>query len=237
MKRGLLCSIAVLGTALVAVGAGCGDDAATGGAGGSGGATSATGTSTTKATTGAGMTTNASSAASTSSGGMATCAGYCATIDANCGSPFTQYPSEASCLAICAAFMQGDPGDMSMNTLECRNYHAGTPAQGMPDPHCVHGGPLGGGPDAGNGCGMNRCVSFCRAATAVCTGANTVWGTQAECEMDCMGITDDLDYSTAVTGGDSLACRMYHLSVAAQGGADAATHCPHIDVVSGPCGG
>lgn len=237
MNRGLLLS--VLSCGLLVVAAGCGDDSGSGGSGGSGTTTSSvtgsttTGNSTTKSTT-TGMNT-------TSTGMMAAnCTDYCAAIDTAC-STFPQYPTAESCAEICPVFMQGDAGDTSMNTLECRAYHTGAAAS-MADPHCMHAGPLGGGPDAGNGCGMQRCSSFCQIAIAVCDGNDVQWGTEADCMTDCMMMTDDVDYTTAETGGDTLACRMYHLSVAAdaKNKADAAgktLHCGHIPLDSGPCGG
>lgn len=237
MNRGLLLS--VLSCGLLAAAAGCGDDVI--GSGGSGGGTTstvtgttATGMSTTTSTTGTGSTTSTGS-------GAATCDAYCAAIDANCGDPFAQYTGTDACAEICPVFMQGNPGDTSMNTLECRAYHTAAAASGA-DPHCMHAGPLGGGPDAGNGCGMQRCSSFCQIAIAVCDGNDAQWGTEAECMTDCMQIPDNVDYSTSETGGNTLACRMYHLNVAAaaknQGdGAGKATHCGHIPLVSATCGG
>jgi hypothetical protein len=238
MNRGFLLSLLSCGLLVTAVG--CGDDDGSGGSGG-GTTTSSTTTgnntsSTTKATTG-GMTT----ASTTGSSMAATCEAYCAAIDTACGEPFAQYPSVESCLEICPAFMQGTAGDTSMNTLECRAYHTTAVGADMQDPHCTHAGPLGGGPEAGNGCGMMRCSSFCAAATAVCDGNNVVWATEAECMTDCALFPDTFDYNTLETGGDTLACRMYHMTVAAGAKATGdmtgfADHCSHIALVSDPCG-
>ena len=41
-------------------------------------------------------------------------------------------------------------------------------------------------------------------------------------------------YNAGVTGGDSFACRLYHLTAAS---GDPVTHCPHIKPTGGPCGG
>jgi len=138
--------------------------------------------------------------------------------------------------------MQGTAGDTSMNTLECRFYHA--TAAATPDPHCYHAGPLGSGPEGGamGGCGMMRCSSFCQAAFEVCDGNNQQWADMAECMTECGTITDDINYSTAETSGDSLACRMYHMTAAADAKANGdmagtALHCGHIPEASGPCGG
>jgi hypothetical protein len=236
MNRGLLLS--VLSCGLLVAAAGCGDDVL--GTGGSGGGT------TTTSTTGTGNTTTGTTTSTTggsTSTGMtaATCADYCADIEANCGEPFAQYPTPESCAEICPVFMQGDPGDTSMNTLECRAYHTGAAASGA-DPHCFHAGPLGSGPDASGGCGGQRCSSFCQIAIAVCDGNDAQWGLESECMTDCMQMTDDVNYSTSEMAGDTLACRMYHLSVAADAKnkgdmAGKATHCGHIPLDSPTCGG
>jgi hypothetical protein len=238
MNRGFLLSLLSCGLLVTAVG--CGDDDGSGGSGG-GATTSSTTTgnnttSTTKATTGAMMTTSST----TGSSMAATCESYCAAIDAVCGTPVGQYLSVDSCLEMCPAFMQGTVGDTSMNTLECRSYHAGA-ANGMPDPHCIHAGPLGGGPTAGNGCGMMRCSSFCAVAFESCE-SNAPWATEAECMTDCASIPDDaVDFNVEEIAGDTLACRMYHLSVATEAKVAGdmigfEEHCGHIAADNSPCG-
>ncbi len=243
MNRRFLLTFSLLSSGLLAAAAGCGDDVD--GSGGLGGGTTTTtgtgngtGTTTTKATsTGTNMTSNSSTGTSMA----ATCDAYCAAIDAACGMPFAQYPSVESCGEICLSFAQGTAPDTAMDTLECRAYHAGA-AMGSPDPHCFHAGPLGGAPGpAGDGCGTDRCAAFCNAALQVCDGNNVVWGTVADCLTDCAMFPDNVDYSTDESGGDTLACRMYHMTVAADAkvGGDMtgfADHCTHIALDSPVCG-
>jgi len=242
MNRRFLLTFSLLSSGLLAAAAGCGDDTGSGGTGG--GTTTTTGTGQTSTATGTTKATSTGTTSSNSSTGTsmaATCEAYCAAIDAACGEPLAQYPSVEACQEICLSFEQGTAGDMAMNTLECRAYHTGA-AAGTPSPHCVHAGPLGGGVDAGDGCGTDRCESFCNAALQVCDGNNVVWGTVAECMTDCAMFPDTIDYNTLEMGGDELSCRMYHMTVAAnakvtndmQGFAD---HCTHIALDSGPCGG
>ncbi|HEY1955917.1 MAG TPA: hypothetical protein VGH28_09890 [Polyangiaceae bacterium] len=74
------------------------------------------------------------------------------------------------------------------------------------------------------------CTYYCTNIMAACTGTNQQYLDQATCMSMCNAIPNDA--GAGATSGDSLACHMYHLSVAAQGGATADTHCPH----AGPYG-
>ena len=158
--------------------------------------------------------------------GAPTCASYCTTVMANCVGANAQYSSQASCLGACAAFGQGTTGATSGNTLSCRAYHAGaSPAD--PALHCPHAGPAG---DAT--CGSN-CESFCAIAIAKCAGT---FADAAACTSACNGFaTNTAHYNSNTTSGNSFACRMYHLSVAATDATTATTHCPHITTVSSTC--
>ncbi len=160
----------------------------------------------------------------------ATCATYCANIQANCTGANIQYNNADSCLGACAAFMQGAAGATSGNNLECRAYHAKA-AQALPATHCPHAGPSGDGV-----CG-NNCDGFCAIALNACTGANTQFASENACQTACTGFANaSAHYNSTTTSGNSFACRMYHLSVAATaGGGQANTHCPHIPASSPPC--
>ncbi len=123
----------------------------------------------------------------------------------------------AYCMGSCSALPEGKPGDMAGNTVNCRIYHAGASAMDAAV-HCVHAGPGGAG-----ACGSN-CESFCSIATATCP---TEHPDAATCMTTCMGIQDTEKYDVTDTSGDSLACRLYHLTVASSSEANKATHCPH----------
>jgi hypothetical protein len=155
-----------------------------------------------------------------------TCASYCADITSACSGANQQWPNAAGCEEACAAFAPGTPGDTSMDTLECRAYHAGVAGTTEPEVHCIHAGPLGSGVDAGNGCGTDRCMAFCRIAQEVC-GAEATYSFENEddCRTQCADYVDDVDFTTNETSGDTLACRMYHLTAAL---GDPAVHCGHL---------
>jgi hypothetical protein len=144
----------------------------------------------------------------------ADCAKYCTDIMANCADMNAQYSSSEACMATCKTFPAGTAADTSGNTAGCRTYHAGA-AKMDPPLHCPHAGPSGDG-----ACGMD-CEGFCSVVVATCP---TEYKDAASCATACAGIKNDVDYSAAVTSGDSLSCRLYHATVATT---DPATHCPH----------
>jgi hypothetical protein len=156
---------------------------------------------------------------------VSTCADYCAEIATNCTGTDTQYTSVDQCMAACTAFPQGDPGAQSGNSLECRVYHTGA-ALGDPDTHCVHAGPGGGGL-----CGSN-CDGFCQLVMSACTGTNEAYSSIQDCLTSCQAFDDTEPYDVSDVSGDTLACRIYHASVAT---ADPTTHCPHTKPVSTMC--
>lgn len=196
----------------------CGDDTSgTGGGGQGGGGTGGGSTTTTTTTTGGGGEGGGAAGA--------TCASYCASIGANCTAGNQQYGDTTQCLAACAAFEQGEPGATSGNSLECRQYHADFAAND-PAAHCGHAGPLGtDGCEGANG----SCDGFCAIAMAECSN---IYETLAACLTDCALNDDTVGYNQSVTSGDSLACRMYHLTVAI-GTPD--PHCTHIQSTDTTC--
>lgn len=219
MKTGLgLFLGALLALSLAACDGGGDGTGATGGAGGSAGGSGGTGGGMGGTGGGTGGSTPAPS-----------CDSYCANIQANCKDANAQYGSNDQCMAVCASFPIGTAADMAGNSVGCRTYHGGDPAADDAGTHCPHAGPLGDGV-----CG-DDCDSFCTIAIAICGGeAAPPYASKDECMTACAGFkgTDEVPYNTAATAGDSLACRMYHLTVAT---GDKATHCPHIAAVSTTC--
>lgn len=179
----------------------------------------------------AGSTSNPTSTATmtdgSSSGGAATptCEDYCSSITTNCSAANAQYADMDSCMGSCKAFPVGTGADTSGNTLGCRIYHAGAAAMDAAT-HCVHAGPGGGG-----ACGM-PCEGFCSIAVATCA---TEHPDDATCKTTCGGFMDTEPYDAGDVAGDTLACRLYHLTVASSSAANAATHCPHTVAASPPC--
>ena len=183
----------------------------------------ATGSTTEPATGPAtGSDTGSDTTATTTEPPAEGCEGYCATITANCTGQFMQYGSPEMCLATCAAFAPGTPGDTSGNTLACRTYHAGAAAD-ADDTHCTHAGP--GGDMA---CGSN-CEGFCAIAGAVCPDA---WPDAAACNTACLNFDGAEKSDAGDVSGDTLACRLYHLTAAA---INPVPHCSHIKGDSPTC--
>jgi hypothetical protein len=163
-----------------------------------------------------------------------TCAAYCTAITAACTGVNRQYGATDgaamdSCMTACTAFMWsvGTSMDTSGNTLGCHLYHAMAAAGSdlNHSTHCPHAGPLGGGM-----CGTSNCADFCADDAVVCSGT---YATPDLCMTAC-ATWSDMGSATSPTAasGNTLACRMYHLTAAAAAGG-AATHCPHTGATGG----
>ncbi|MEM9463277.1 MAG: hypothetical protein AAGF11_54550 [Myxococcota bacterium] len=184
----------------------------------------------------AGSTDSTGGAASSSSGAVDSSSGestgaedpcpeYCGLVQDICEDDVAQYQSEAVCLAVCAALPPGMPGDQLGNSAECRRFQAIQAAE-APGTFCGPAGPTGDGT-----CGA-ACEVFCGLAMELCTDAMAQWPDVPTCITDCMQFPTDVVYNASVVDGDSYACRMYHLTVAAL---DPVVHCPHIPLASPPC--
>ena len=187
-------------------------------------ANSTTSSPTIGGTTEAPTTANPTTAGSTT-GDDPACVNYCETIAMNCSGANAQYAAAESCLGVCATFAPGMDGDVAGNSLACRLYPTGAAAEAA-STHCAHAGPGGAG-----ACGTN-CESFCSIATAICPAEHPDTDT---CLATCMGFMDTEKYDAGDAAGDTLACRLYHLTVAATDAASATTHCPHTVADSPPC--
>jgi hypothetical protein len=173
-----------------------------------------------------GDTSSSSSSSSSSGGAMTPAEKYCANMKNNCTGANAQYPSDASCAAAAAALPAGMDSDMAGNTLGCRVYHSGA-AMGDPATHCAHAGPSGDG-----ACG-DVCEGFCDIAVKTCA---TQWPDKTACLATCATFANDPgSYNTSFTAGNTVECRLYHLSVAATDAASATTHCPHTELLSDTC--
>jgi hypothetical protein len=165
------------------------------------------------------------------------CDTYCTQIVATCTGANKEYNDKATCLAVCAKMAPGvyaGAGD----TLGCRQYHADNAAKGNPTLHCKHAGPLGAGV-----CSDSNCEAFCALDIANCgSGASAPYTDQASCVQACAAFAyNGPSGDVALTSGNSLNCRTYHLEVAYGGDAAAGVHCPHTAQngggVGGPCTG
>ena len=172
-------------------------------------------------TTGPGATTGSVDDSTTEAPATPSCEEYCTLVTDHCTDDNAQYSGVAACEAVCAAMPLGDVGDELGNTVGCRTYHAIAAAEAQ-DPHCPHAGPSGAGV-----CG-SPCESFCTLAAGLCTDADQQFADTEECVAACMMYPIDSD----AIDGDTFACRMYHLTVAAL---QPDVHCPHIVLDSPVC--
>lgn len=149
------------------------------------------------------------------------CEAYCSLMGANCGGEIGVFPSEADCMAACAAFPQDGPFNaIDGNSAQCRVYHASFPAANDAVTHCAHASPNG-----GETCGT-LCDAYCDQVLMNC---GDLYANEEECMTTCEGFPTNGAWDA--TDGDSVQCRTYHASFPAA--MDAATHCPHADVDGG----
>ncbi|MCC7538997.1 MAG: hypothetical protein IT379_22415 [Deltaproteobacteria bacterium] len=137
----------------------------------------------------------------------------------------------ATCLALCAlAFAACGDDDGGSTTADM-----GTPPPPpVPPPTGDMGPAVDTGPTTDSGpSGPPTCAEYCGVVMAACTGDNQQYQSADLCMEWC-----STNYGWPVgnrdeTTGNSLACRLYHSTVASMGGEMADTHCPH----GGPSGG
>lgn len=166
------------------------------------------------------------------SGSTATpCESYCNAVVQNC--PSSEYNDVPTCLSLCPAFDLGQDTDTNKDSLGCRAHYAALAAT---DPsNCRAAGPLGGGV-----CGSDVCANFCQLDTFACVGANAQFdGGEVGCETDCLALfpdyLTDAGNDLAISAGNSLNCRIWHLEAAVAPGGGAAMlaeHCPHTGIPS-----
>jgi hypothetical protein len=164
------------------------------------------------------------------------CEAYCNAVTTNCTGEHAQYGDLKTCLDVCAAIPEGVPGDMSVNTVQCRLKMAQS-APAEPESFCTAAGPAGELPGGGNGCGT-ACDGFCTLATAFCTdhdAAALAYPDMQACYDECLALTDLGSFSLApdsgAASGPAVQCRVYHASAASQ---LASLHCQHA-LGAAPC--
>jgi hypothetical protein len=149
------------------------------------------------------------------------CLDYCDTLATICTGQNQQYATQIACLAVCEQLQPGNPGAMSGNTVQCRLGLAEQAVRtGEPSNYCYAAGPGGAGI-----CGSD-CEGFCTMMTAKCTQL----GTLSQCLTSCSFVPDlsrppmNLRYDSSQQSGNSLQCRLFHVSAAS---VDPAMHCTH----------
>ncbi|HVK76862.1 MAG TPA: hypothetical protein VM734_26230 [Kofleriaceae bacterium] len=153
------------------------------------------------------------------------CTDYCRLVMRNCIGADSQYSAIDLCEATCATMEVGDPTQTSGNTIECRTFWAAI-AEGDKTA-CVKAGPGGDGQ-----CGDN-CDSFCNATLDICADQPVPpYPSKDACLAACTGFAAEPPYNANEVMGDTLACRIYHMTAAST---DPDLHCQHTGVVSDTC--
>jgi hypothetical protein len=160
---------------------------------------------------------------------LSLCERYCNTVAANCPAPNEQYASPGACRAVCEKLEPGNEGGLRENTVECRLARAELAGvTGEPVTYCASAGPGGAGV-----CGSN-CEGYCTIMAKTCT---LLIGSFEACLPECASVPDlsdppdNITYDISVQAGDSVQCRLFHVSAAT---VDAIQHCGHASG-SPPC--
>jgi hypothetical protein len=211
---------------------------ASAGAGGSGGAGASGGAGGSSNTAGAAGSSMVASAGAAGSGSMMIdpivarasqlCLDYCDTVATACTEKNQQYATQFACLAVCEQLPAGNPGATSGNSVQCRLGLADQALRtGEPSNYCFAAGPGG-----ANVCGSD-CEGFCTMMTQKCTQM----GTFDQCLTSCRLVPDlsqaptNVRYDSSQQSGNSLQCRLFHVSAAS---VDPVGHCVHAAGQS-PC--
>jgi hypothetical protein len=163
------------------------------------------------------------------------CSEYCRLVGERCQGEYKVYDYPEQCMAVCQHM---DPGGLNLgasdnaNTVTCRiEKLQETEFDARPEQNCPKVGPGGDGY-----CG-DDCDSFCSLRQQVCSGvAGQTYEDDlldlAKCKSNCQAVPK---LSTFDAGrdqkGDSLQCRLVHVSEAAVSSAKAAVHCLHTQTV------
>jgi hypothetical protein len=142
------------------------------------------------------------------------CTTYCSDVTTNCKDDLEAFKSPGDCLAVCAHLPVGEASapTTSGDTVRCRAHYAkeagGIEHDAM---SCPAAAPGGGSPDAGTpNCGTN-CEGYCGLYDEICE-------TQTTCLERCRLLPDRGAYSSSMDfaeGGDTVQCRLAHLTAAA----------------------
>jgi hypothetical protein len=149
------------------------------------------------------------------------CKEYCEVVMDTCQDPMQVYPTEQVCQNVCTLLPAGQASDTAGNSVACRNriaIAANSAKEGLEE-SCPAAGPGG-----GDVCGSD-CESYCYLYAKACPK-----DALDDCEQKCKGLPtkSTFDAITADHDGDSLQCRLVHVSNAV---GDPTTHCKHARIV------
>ncbi len=153
--------------------------------------------------------------------GEPSCEAYCRNVAGACRGELAVYESTEQCLSVCRAFPRGELGDMSGNTVGCRQYHAGAALAG-PEVHCPHASPTGDGMCADDNI-PGICDSYCLLRAEGCGGQDRdVCRPACDAAFSDAGAEDGSGYSVETAEEEGgIQCRFLYLSRALNGDADA----------------
>jgi hypothetical protein len=160
------------------------------------------------------------------------CKSYCSDVKTSCKPPkLDAYSSDDNCLSMCFFLPPGkdDASETKGNTVSCRAHYAKAAASLERDTMlCPAAAPGGGSPGLMTSCGDN-CESYCGLYAKICSDKP-----QKDCLNKCRALPDPGTYSAATDylGGDTIQCRIAHLTAAAQAKRDGVEaervdHCGH----------
>jgi hypothetical protein len=153
------------------------------------------------------------------------CNDYCSKVMTACPGHFAVYSSADACLGVCRRLPPGDEVEPAPNTLACRRKQVEFAITTQePRDYCPAAGPGGAGT-----CGTN-CESWCTLLQQTCPKE---YSAMPDCPRACSALKDtgkfdaDLDHD-----GDTIQCRLVHVSNANSNASAPATHCGHAALVS-----
>lgn len=143
------------------------------------------------------------------------CSDYCDTFLQRCASSqiealFT-FRDKPECMEVCRTYpTNGEEGDTTGNTLQCRAYHLEAAASDA-STHCPHASARG-----VQFCGDTdrKCLSYCFQLMDTCTGGNRQFDTPQGCLSAC---SEYRRGGVIGENGDTLECRLGHLADAIEG--------------------
>jgi hypothetical protein len=175
----------------------------------------------------------------------ALCKQYCDTVMSACTGLNEAYVSMDACEGFCRFLPEGSPGVIG-NSVHCRlevaELAAVNPEKGS---YCPAAGPSGDGPGdesdctGGSGEVNEPCVSLCQVLMPACAKFPQYTSQDdcvASCKEDTQKSPSDEHYTSSSSAdpqpdvGNTVGCRLWHVSVAATGPSQtrvAGVHCPH----------
>lgn len=155
------------------------------------------------------------------------CKKYCKHVMEACTLNDRVYTTIDVCYGVCAKLDEGNVNEFAgTNTVACRDDQAQSAAIGETKMYCPNAGPGG-----GDACGPD-CESYCKLYADTCADE---FPPLDNCLSACAVLKRSPPFN-AVSDytGDSLDCRLVHVSVATT---DKAMHCPHARIAppTGPC--